>query len=293
MAIGLELPSRSLNEVEFMNIQQHKMKLSRILVVDDNPVNIRLLEDVLSQAGYGNVWSTSNPTEVVALHTKWNFDIILLDLRMPKLDGFGVMEQLKAVMPPEDYVPILAITAETDMKTRLRALKEGAKDFINKPFNHLEALNRIENMLEVRALYTQRQRQNAVLEEKDHERTRQVEEQNRKLEDTRLEVIRRLGRAGEYRDNETGMHVIRVSKGCREIALAAGLCQEFAENIYRSSPMHDVGKIGVPDQVLLKPGKLDAGEWEIMKTHSDRRRYHRRWRFQNRQFGPLDRPHPP
>ena len=246
-----------------MNIQENKTKSSRILVVDDNAVNVRLLEDILAQSGYSNVFSTTDPTEVAPLHVKWNFDIILLDIRMPKLDGFGVMRQLKEVIPPEDYVPILAITAETDMETRLRALKEGAKDFINKPYSQLEALNRIANLLEVRALYTERQRQNVLLEVKVRERTLQLEAQNLTLED-----IRRLGRAGEYRDNETGMHVIRMSKGCKEIALAAGLGEEFAENIHRASPMHDVGKIGVPDNVLLKPGKLDADEWDIMKTHA-------------------------
>ena len=251
-----------------MNIQENKTKSSRILVVDDNAVNVRLLEDILAQSGYSNVFSTTDPTEVAPLHVKWNFDIILLDIRMPKLDGFGVMRQLKEVIPPEDYVPILAITAETDMETRLRALKEGAKDFINKPYSQLEALNRIANLLEVRALYTERQRQNVLLEVKVRERTLQLEAQNLTLEDTRLEIIRRLGRAGEYRDNETGMHVIRMSKGCKEIALAAGLGEEFAENIHRASPMHDVGKIGVPDNVLLKPGKLDADEWDIMKTHA-------------------------
>jgi putative two-component system response regulator len=256
-------------EIGVMNFQQTEAKQSRILVVDDNAINVRLLEDLLTLSGYGNVFSTTDPTEVAPLHVKWNFDIILLDIRMPNLDGFGVMRQLREVIPPEDYVPILAITAETDMETRLRAFKEGAKDFLTKPFSHLEAMNRIENMLEVRALYTQRQRQNAVLEEKVRERTLQLEAQNLILEDTSLEIIRRLGRAGEYRDNETGMHVIRMSKGCKEIALAAGLNEDFAEDIHRASPMHDVGKIGVPDNVLLKPGKLDAGEWDIMKTHAD------------------------
>ena len=251
-----------------MNFQQNRIKQSRILVVDDNPINVQLLEDILAQAGYGSDWSTTDPTAVAPLHTKWKFDIVLLDIRMPMLDGFGVMRQLKEVIAPEDYLPILAITAETDMETRLRALKEGAKDFITKPYNHLEALNRIENMLEVRALYNQRRLQNALLELKVRERTRQLEAQNLRLEDTSLEIIRRLGRAGEYRDNETGMHVIRMSKVCREIALAAGLGEAFSENILRASPMHDVGKIGIPDQILLKPGKLDAGEWAIMKTHA-------------------------
>ncbi|NQV57695.1 MAG: response regulator [Rhodospirillales bacterium] len=250
-----------------MNLRASQYTTARILVVDDNATNVQLLETMLSHAGYENVQTTTDPTAVLDLYKKWNFDLILLDIRMPKMDGFEVMGALRQVVN-EDYLPILAITAQTDMETRLRALKEGAKDFVNKPFNHLEVLNRIENMLKIKTLNNERRWQNEILEAKVRERTVQLEERNLELHDTRLEIIRRLGRAGEYRDNETGMHVVRMSKGCQQLALAAGLGEEFSEAILNASPMHDVGKIGIPDHILLKPGKLDADEWEIMKTHS-------------------------
>lgn len=125
----------------------------------------------------------------------------------------------------------------------------------------------ISNMLEVRALHNERLRQNEILEAKVRERTIELQERNEELERTRLEIIRRLGRAGEYRDNETGMHIIRMSKGSQRLALASGLSETHAEMILHASPMHDVGKIGIPDHILLKPGKLEPGEWEIMKTH--------------------------
>ncbi len=223
---------------------------------------------MLEQEGYENVTSVTDPREVNGLFRKWRYDLIILDISMPHLDGFQVMEQLFETIHG-DYLPVLVLTAQTDMETRLRALELGANDFCTKPFDRTEVVNRISNMLEVRYLYNQQKRQSEILDAKVRERTVELEERNRELHDTRLEIIRRLGRAGEYRDNETGMHVIRMSKSCRLLALAAGLGEEFAEILLNASPMHDVGKIGIPDGILLKPGKLDGAEWEIMKSHAE------------------------
>jgi len=234
---------------------------SGILIVDDNQANVQLLEMLLQIENFENVQSTMDPRDVVALHQEHNFDLILLDIRMPQMDGFQVMEALKDIHR-EDYLPIIVLTAQKDMETRLRALELGAKDFLTKPFERLEVLHRIENMLEVRHLYNQQSRQAEILERKVQDRTREIMT-------TRLEIIQRLGRAGEYRDNETGMHVIRMSKGCHRLAIASGLSEGHAEQIFQASPMHDVGKIGIPDHILLKPGKLDAEEWDIMMSHSE------------------------
>ncbi|MCW9040699.1 MAG: HD domain-containing protein, partial [Rhodospirillales bacterium] len=212
------------------------------------------------QKGYRNIKCTTDPRQVKGLQDETGFDLILLDIRMPHLDGFQVMELLSEGIK-EDYLPVLILTAQTDQETRLKALQLGAKDFVTKPFDQSEVLNRIANMLEVRLLYNDRRRQNAILEEKVRERTQELEE-------TRLEIIRRLGRAGEFRDNETGMHVIRMSKFCQQLAMAAGYGEDFGRAVLIASPMHDVGKIGIPDAILLKPGKLDNDEWEIMKTHA-------------------------
>ncbi|MHA1599138.1 MAG: response regulator [Alphaproteobacteria bacterium] len=233
---------------------------ARILIVDDNPANVQLLDMMLEMEGFENVSSTSDPREVEALHNENNYDLILLDIRMPHLDGFQVMEMLSEVHK-DDYLPIIVLTAQKDMETRIKALQGGAKDFLTKPFDRAEVMHRIDNMLEVRFLYNERKNQAEVLERKVRERTQELQE-------TRLEIIRRLGRAGEFRDNETGMHVIRMSKSCQRLAIAAGLGEDMAEQIMQASPMHDVGKIGITDKVLLKPGKLDADEWEHMKTHA-------------------------
>ena len=244
-----------------MDTIQEISRKSRILIVDDNQTNVQLLEMLLQMENFENVQSTMDPRDVVGLHQEHNFDLILLDIRMPHMDGFQVMEALKDIHK-EDYLPIIILTAQQDMETRLRALELGAKDFLTKPFDRLEVLHRIENMLEVRHLYNQQSKQSEILEQKVRDRTNEIMT-------TRLEIIQRLGRAGEYRDNETGMHVIRMSKSCQRLAIAIGLSEGHAEQIFQASPMHDVGKIGIPDHILLKPGKLGAEEWEIMKSHAE------------------------
>lgn len=233
---------------------------ANILIVDDQKPNVRLLQKILNGAGYTNVIATTDPLEVEKLHREHNFDLVLLDIRMPKMDGFQVMEKLKEI-EHDNYVPVLVLTAQNDDTTKLRALKAGAKDFLVKPFDQSEVLLRISNMLEVRLLHKQARNQNKILDQRVNERTRE-------LNDTRLEIIRRLGRAAEFRDNETGLHIIRMSKFSQLIALKAGMSEEQAELILNASPMHDIGKIGIPDGILLKPGKLDAKEWKIMQTHA-------------------------
>tara|TARA_B100000315_G_scaffold154810_1_gene143328 strand:- start:81 stop:1184 length:1104 start_codon:yes stop_codon:yes gene_type:complete len=243
-----------------MRLDDHILKAS-VLIVDDKPANVALLDAILKSEGYTNIQSVTDPRLVKELHDKWQFDIILLDIRMPHMSGFDVMEQLQSTVS-DDYLPVLVLTAQSDAETKIRALQSGARDFVTKPFERIEVTHRIKNMLEVRLMYNRRGWEKEIVEAQVRERTQQ-------LADTQLEFIRQLGRAGEYRDNETGMHVVRMSKGCRSLALAAGHNKEFADLILLASPMHDVGKIGIPDRVLLKPGKLEAGEWEIMKTHVD------------------------
>jgi putative two-component system response regulator len=241
-------------------IREHSLK-ARILVVDDNQTNVALLEAVLEEEGYTNVSSTTEPREVKELYQKWRYDLVVLDIQMPHMDGLEVMDQLREVIQ-RDYLPVLVLTADTNPVTRLQALEKGAKDFIAKPVEYVEFLHRVRNMLEVRLLYKQERLEAEHFEAKVRERTAELHE-------TRLEIIRRLGRAGEYRDNETGMHIMRMSKGCQRLAIAAGLGESQAELILQASPMHDVGKIGIPDRILLKPGRLVGQEWEIMKTHAE------------------------
>jgi len=243
-------------------------KAASILIVDDEPTNVLLLQKMLEREGYTQIFTTTDPLEVEGLYTQHRYDLVLLDISMPRLDGFGVMEQLKTIEQEQgNYPSILILTALNDLDTRLRALTSGAKDFLTKPIERVEVLSRIHNMLEVRCLHNQVCQQNELLEQKVRERTQQLEEKADELEGTRLEIIRYLGRAAEYRDNETGLHIIRMSKYSQLLGKATGMSDDEAELLLNASPMHDIGKIGIPDSILLKPGKLDADEWETMKTH--------------------------
>jgi len=234
---------------------------ANILIIDDEPANVKLLHKTLDRKGYKNVQFTTDPRDVEGLCDKTDFDAFLLDIRMPHIDGYQVMEMLSKRFV-DDYMPVLVLTAQTDRETRLKALEAGAKDFLTKPFDQLEALTRIYNLLEVRLMHKQVRNQNVMLEEKVKLRTEELYE-------TRREVINRLGLAAEYRDNETGNHIIRMSRYSQLLALEYGLPKEQAETILNAAPMHDIGKIGIPDSVLLKPGKLDADEWKTMQTHVD------------------------
>jgi len=238
---------------------ENDVKMATILVVDDQPVNVKLLEKVLAAEGYQNVFSTTDSRQAADLYQQHQCDLVLLDLNMPHIDGFGVMEQMKEIA--EDYPPILVLTALKDRDSRVKALEGGARDFVSKPFDRVELLSRIRNMLEVRLLNKEIKNQNVILEEKVRERTRELDE-------TRLEIIRRLGRAAEYRDNETGLHIIRMSQYSQLLAVASGMSENEGLMMLNASPMHDIGKIGIPDQILLKQGKLTPEEWEIMKTHA-------------------------
>ena len=241
-----------------MDVQERILK-ARILAVDDNLTNVVLLKKLLEAEGYLHVEGVTDPREVIGLYQAEPYDLVLLDIRMPHMDGYQVMEGLKAVADG-DIPPIMVLTAQTDMDTKLKALAAGAQDFLHKPFDRVEALTRIRNMIEVRLLHKEVREQKNILEQKVQERTQE-------LEDTRMEVVLRLGRAAEYKDNETGLHVVRMSKIAHLLGTAMGMSEADAKLLLHASPMHDIGKIGIPDDVLLKPGKLDADEWEVMKTH--------------------------
>ncbi|HLA35657.1 MAG TPA: HD domain-containing phosphohydrolase, partial [Rhodocyclaceae bacterium] len=234
---------------------------AKILIVDDEPANVLLLEKLLRSQGFCQVKSATDPRQAVALYRTERQDLVLLDMRMPHLNGLEVMALLQEVEAAIDgYLPVLVMTAQIDVSTRRNALQAGARDFVTKPFDPIEVLSRIRNLLEVRLLHNRLQQQKAHLEETVRARTGEIAA-------TQLEVVRRLGRAAEYRDNETGLHIIRMSKVSAALARRKGLSPATCDLILNASPLHDIGKIGIPDAVLLKPGKLDAGEWAIMQTH--------------------------
>lgn len=241
-------------------ISQQQILDAKILIIDDQKLHVRLLEKILASAGYQKVYSTTNPRQAIDLYRQYQPDIVLLDLHMPEVDGFQVIQQLKE-LKGDCYLPILALSIEKNQEIRLRVLAAGATDFLSKPYESIEVLVRIRNMIEIRILDDQVRNQNKILETKVRERTKE-------LYDTRLDIIHRLARAAEFRDNETGAHVIRMSQYCAQLGNVAGLSETQCDLLLTASPLHDIGKIGIPDSILLKPGKLTPEEWEIMKTHT-------------------------
>ena len=240
---------------------QHRMfKHARILIIDDERSNVEILQRLLERAGFGRVESTTDPREAADLYVKYRPDLILLDLHMPEMSGLAVMDQLNEIAEAS-YLPILMMTGDMTPEARQEALTRGAKDFISKPYHTDEVLLRIRTLLETRFLYFQVQSQNQILEAKVRERTRE-------LEAAQVEIIERLARAAEFRDDNTGQHTERVGQMAALLARQLGLPDPQVSLIRRAAPLHDVGKIGIPDSVLLKLGKLTLEEFALVKTHT-------------------------
>jgi putative two-component system response regulator len=234
---------------------------ARILVIDDHEENIKLVTRVLSKAGYEKIASTTNSAQALALHVEFKPDLVLLDLHMGDKDGFEVLQEFASLNGGGERVPVLMITADDSQETKRRALALGAKDFVGKPFDGPEVLLRIANLLETRFLQLALEGQNSDLEQKVAERTKALEE-------SQLEVLERLAAAVEFRDDDTGQHTKRVGKVSAMLAEAIGLPAERVQLIERAAPLHDIGKVGIPDNILLKAGPLTSEEFEIMKSHT-------------------------
>jgi putative two-component system response regulator len=180
---------------------------------------------------------------------------------MPEMDGFQVLEELPRHMAEGEYLPVLVLTGDDDPEIRRRALAAGAHDFLRKPFDVAEAEARVQNLLETRRLTQRVARQRDEMEERVRERTAE-------LADTRTEILHRLARAAEYRDDVTGRHAERVGLLSSLLASELGFPHREVDIIRRTAPLHDIGKIGIPDAVLRKPGRLTRSEFELMKTHT-------------------------
>ncbi|MGE4192854.1 MAG: HD-GYP domain-containing protein [Pseudodesulfovibrio sp.] len=223
-----------------------------VLVVDDVTTNLDLLVETLKDEF--RVQAALSGKEALALvNSSSPPDIVLLDVMMPEMDGYTVCRIMKEDLRSRD-IPVIFVTARDQEEDQARGFEVGGVDYITKPVSPAIVLARVRTHL---ALHNQ----NVLLE-------RKVAARSRDLYLTRQEIIRRLGVAAEYKDNETGMHIIRMSAYCRILALAAGMDESAADILHSAAPMHDVGKIGIPDHILNKPGRLDPDEWEIMKTHT-------------------------
>ncbi|XXJ20543.1 HD-GYP domain-containing protein [Desulfovibrio caledoniensis] len=228
------------------------MDKQTVLVVDDIPTNLDLLVETLKDE-YRVLAALSGREALDIVHSSSPPDIVLLDVMMPHMDGYTVCELIKSDLRSRN-IPVIFVTARDQEQDQTKGFEVGGVDYITKPISPAVVLARVRTHL---ALHNQ----NLALE-------RKVAERSRDLYETRLQIIRRLSVAAEYKDNETGLHIVRMSGYCRALAQAAGLDEEAADLIHSAAPMHDVGKIGIPDHILTKPGKLDPDEWEIMKTHT-------------------------
>jgi putative two-component system response regulator len=228
-------------------------ELSRptVLVADDSPQNIELLSRVLGQA-YRIKVATSGEKALKLVYSDEPPDLILLDIMMPDLSGHEVCRRIKT-NPDRRSIPIIFVTAMSTVEDESLGLSLGAVDYITKPISPPLVQARVRTHL---ALYDQ-----------SRELERMVAQRTAELVATRQQLIRRLGRAGEFKDNETGNHVIRMAHLCRIIGVQAGLGPAALQLLFQAAALHDVGKIGVPDQILLKPGPLNDAEWALMRQH--------------------------
>jgi putative two-component system response regulator len=222
-----------------------------VLVVDDTPENIDVLNGILKQ-DYNVRVATSGDRALALARTEPPPDLILLDVMMPTIDGYEVCRRLKA-----DYstqrIPVIFITAMSEIEDETRGFDLGAVDYISKPVSPPVVRARVRTHLH---LYDQKRHLIEMVRQRTHE-----------LEETRLQIIRRLGRAAEFKDDETGYHIIRMSHYSRMLGIAAGMPEYRAELLFNAAPMHDVGKIGVPDDILQKAGPLTQDEWTVVKRH--------------------------
>lgn len=234
---------------------------ARILVVDDDPTIGFLIQTALQVAGYRFVSVVTDAREATDRFRTVMPDLVVLDFHMPHMDGFSLLHRLTAEMPVDLPVPVLMLTADISPEVKREALLAGAKDFVEKPFDNTELLLRIRNLLETRLLQLELIVENETLEERVSSRT--IE-----LEHARREALEHLAVAAEFRDDMTGEHAKRVGRFAALIAQSMGQTEEVIALLARAAPLHDIGKIGIRDDILLKPGPLTAEEFELMKKHT-------------------------
>lgn len=237
------------------------MLASRVLIIDDNESVLHVLTRLLQQTGLSAIEATTDPAEGLVLFDSFNPDLVVLDLHMPGMDGFEVLERLRDRAPDGAPVPVVMLTGDQDHSHRTRALGLGASDFLVKPFDATEAALRVRGLLQARCLQRRLALQNQELEARVAERTRE-------LEASQLEMLQRLADAAELRDDDTGHHTQRVGRLAGRLARVLGLEDGRATLLTRAAPLHDIGKIGVSDAILRKPGKLTDEEYREMKTHA-------------------------
>ena len=230
-----------------------------VTIIDDERINIEVVKAYLTEAGFSNFRSTTDARGALSLMEEHTPDILLLDINMPHLSGLEILESLRQ-QEKFHHLPVLILTAAEDPEVKLQALGLGATDFIAKPVDPSELALRMENVLAAKAYQDQLARHSEMLEEMVRERTSELEE-------SRREAIHCLAKAAEYRDDDTGQHVTRVGRYTRILATELGFSSRDVELMEQAAKLHDVGKIGIPDSILHKAGKLDPDEYQVIQQH--------------------------
>ena len=254
----LSAPTQPAGDLTTLGLPPEKAK---IMIVDDGPLDTAMLELQLAEAGFSAIQSVTDPKATFDMIRSEQPDVLLLDIVMPEVDGFEILAavQQSQILAP---LPVIILTASTTAETKLKALELGATDFLSKPVDPSELLLRLRNTLATKAFQDHLKNQSAELE-------REVQRRTRELERARKEAMFCLARAAEFRDDDTGRHVLRVGRYAGLIAAQLGFSKEAVEMLEQAAQLHDVGKIGISDTILLKAGKLDPSEFELMKQHCD------------------------
>jgi putative two-component system response regulator len=234
---------------------------THIVVVDDEPANARLVARMLASADYDRVDTFTRPRAALDALNGHRPDLLVLDLQMPDMDGVDLMQRVRESTDGPLPVPVLILTSDGSREAKEKALRAGAQDFLVKPLSPLEVRLRVKNLLETRRL-------ERALADRNERLDALVEERTAELEDARLETLEKLALAAEYRDDETGEHIRRVGRMSARLGRALGLDEDRIGVLREAAPLHDVGKIGIDDSILRKPGSLTEEEFDVMKTHT-------------------------
>lgn len=247
--------------------------MNKILIVDDDEKNLKLMSAILTNYGYA-FETAINGREALQRTKEFSPDLIFLDIMMPEMDGYEVCKRLKGD-PSTQHIPIVMVTALADKDSKIKGLDTGANDFLTKPIDRVELMLRAKNLLRVKEFEDFLQNHNRILEEKVAKRTEELREALQKLDNTYkkvkesyIDTIQRLTIVAEYKDEETASHIKRVGHYCATLAEHLGWEEKDVETIFYASPMHDIGKVGIPSEILLKRGKLTRKEFELMKAHT-------------------------
>lgn len=242
----------------------NKQGKSNLLVVDDDPYILESISTLLTAYGY-LVYSCNNATEAMKIVEEMPLDVVLTDIKMPRLSGIDLLQKIHSY---NQQLPVILMTAFADVDIAVDAVKKGAFDFITKPYNPDYLLHALDKAAKYTRFLQMEKNYKDMLEETVRIRTRELADALSMVKSLSTEVIRRLTAVAEYRDTDTGAHIGRIGLYAVQVAEQIGMAPEFIEALSFASPMHDIGKIGIPDNVLLKPAALSKDEFEVIKRHT-------------------------